>query len=290
MTCCALCLSEADLQESHILPAFVFRWLKKTGGPVRNGSNMNRRVQDGTKIDLLCLRCETNFSRFEKQFASQIFRPLTEEQFLEFSYDAWLLKFCVSISWRLLIFIEKTEGFSNLSKENQDLAKNALETWRLFLMGERPHPGRHEQHLFPTGPIVDSNAPNVPPNINRYLLRSVEWHVRFEKDTALTLAKMGPVAIVGLVQMPKFKWEGSKVHVKVGRFPSRRYLLPKLINEHFFKRARLALTYRDSISTNQQAVIDRFAEENGFAQFTGPLRAFELDRELFENIKKSDVQ
>src|SRR3546814_6050943 len=49
---CAFCDSDEPLRESHVLPAFVFRWLRGRSGTghMRNTDNPNRRVQDGLKL------------------------------------------------------------------------------------------------------------------------------------------------------------------------------------------------------------------------------------------------
>jgi len=46
---CAFCGEHKDLKVSHVLPAFVFRWLRGRSGSghLRDTDNPNRRVQDG---------------------------------------------------------------------------------------------------------------------------------------------------------------------------------------------------------------------------------------------------
>src|SRR4030042_4769769 len=102
---CALCEKHAELQLSHIIPKFIARWIKKTGatGYLRNVEN--ERVQDGIKEPLLCSDCEQQFSRYENYFAKNFFRPLTK--YVKFPkqtipYDENLVKFILSISWRVL--------------------------------------------------------------------------------------------------------------------------------------------------------------------------------------------
>ena len=57
---CRLCYCDAELQESHVIPAFVFRWLRETGPTphMRISDEPNRRVQDGLKYPWLCRDCE----------------------------------------------------------------------------------------------------------------------------------------------------------------------------------------------------------------------------------------
>ena len=62
---CRLCGATKELQESHILPGFVFRWKKETSatGYLRFGQQPNLRVQDGVKLHLLCRDCERRFNK-----------------------------------------------------------------------------------------------------------------------------------------------------------------------------------------------------------------------------------
>ena len=63
---CRLCGKEADLCESHLVPKFVFRWLKKTGADAfRPPLDPNRKVKDGAKLYLLWEECEGRFGRVE---------------------------------------------------------------------------------------------------------------------------------------------------------------------------------------------------------------------------------
>jgi len=77
---CRLCDVTNALQESHILPGFVYRWMKETSatGYLRFGQQPNLRVQDGLKLHLLCADCEQRLNEWETQFANQIFHPMTQ--------------------------------------------------------------------------------------------------------------------------------------------------------------------------------------------------------------------
>jgi hypothetical protein len=52
ITPCRLCGEMKELQESHILPGFVYRWMKETSatGYLRFAQQPNLRVQDGVKL------------------------------------------------------------------------------------------------------------------------------------------------------------------------------------------------------------------------------------------------
>ena len=75
---CELCGKQADLLQSHVIPAFVFKWLKQAGH-IRYAETPNRRSQDGPKRDWLCRECEDLFNSFETPFAGQIFHPYNND-------------------------------------------------------------------------------------------------------------------------------------------------------------------------------------------------------------------
>src|SRR6266496_6749141 len=96
---CRLCDRETVLEESHVVPGFVYKWLKDSSwtGALRCGLRPNKRVQDGYKFYWLCGTCEDRLNTWETTFASLVFYPFNKEEINTVSYDAWLLKFCTSI-------------------------------------------------------------------------------------------------------------------------------------------------------------------------------------------------
>ncbi len=100
---------------SHVLPAFVFRWAKETSitGYLRFGKSPHRRAQDGLKVPLLCSRCEALLNLWERKFATQIFHPYNADEGLRAAYGDWMLKFCVSVSWRVLTYFTSLDGLAD---------------------------------------------------------------------------------------------------------------------------------------------------------------------------------
>src|SRR5689334_12061905 len=99
---CNLCNEERDLRESHIIPKFIFKWLKDTGtGYLRSSNNLNQRVQDGTKEPFLCSECEERFSKAETYFAQKVFKPIVNNA-TSFEYSDNFFYAIISILWRLL--------------------------------------------------------------------------------------------------------------------------------------------------------------------------------------------
>ena len=98
---CKLCEADGELRESHILPSFVYRWLKSSSGTgfIRFGENPNLRSQDGFKTYLLCGECEGLFNSWETEFANKIFHPLNGGSGATLQYGPWMLKFAASVSY-----------------------------------------------------------------------------------------------------------------------------------------------------------------------------------------------
>ena len=176
---CRLCGVESSLQLSHVLPAFVFRWLRESsgGGHLRLGLSPNQRVQDGVKRYWLCASCEGLFSRSETEFATKLFYPNTGGESAQFIYGEWLLRFCVSVSWRVLQIQKEETSLKGYEPDAIARIAEADATWKAFLLGQRPHPGPFEQHLVPfngLASISSTTIGDISPNLNRYLMRMVD--------------------------------------------------------------------------------------------------------------------
>ncbi len=156
MGTCALCKSEKELQVSHIVPSFVGKWLKKTSATdfMRGLDDPNKRIQDVWKMPLLCRSCEQLFSGFEAYFAKEIFYPYLNKKKNSFTYDEQLLKFAISLSWRLLVLNE--DNFKNNFPQLLQHSKDAEESWRKYLLGISNSPGPYEHHIFLLDQIVES--------------------------------------------------------------------------------------------------------------------------------------
>ena len=74
---CKLCGKNDDLRESHFIPKFVGKWIKKTSvtGYIREKNEVQKRAQDIAKEHWLCGDCEQLFSRWEREFANKVFYP-----------------------------------------------------------------------------------------------------------------------------------------------------------------------------------------------------------------------
>lgn len=270
---CRLCDADAELQESHIIPAFVFRWRKDTSPtPFMRASNQpERREQDGIKLHWLCRDCEQTLSNWERQFASKIFHPITTDGSQCISYSDWLLKFCVSISWRVLLLAKEKTSFADFSEAERLAAEAALHAWREVIRGRAPHPGPFEQHLLIVEDISSYCGHTPPANINRYGMRSIEMDVGRSNELGFTFAKMGPFALLGFFYLPKPRqWKGGKVHVKRGQVGPTKYTLPRSFVEYLVQRARNYGAIMENLSARQRAIADK-ATDAALAKNKGKL-------------------
>lgn len=75
MEICKYCNENEAIKNSHIIPSFVYEWVKSTAPTrfMRATHEPNVRLQDGSKSALLCLYCEKKFSKVEDEFKRQYF-------------------------------------------------------------------------------------------------------------------------------------------------------------------------------------------------------------------------
>ena len=284
---CRLCGETKELRESHILPGFVYRWMKETSatGYLRFGQQPNARVQDGLKLHLLCGDCEQRFNQWETEFANRIFHPMTRGDAVRTSYDLWLLLFCASVSWRVLVYHIDTTHLRSVPAALLPSVERAELTWREFLLGSRPRPQPHEQHILPLprGVIGSHTYSDMPTNINRYLFRSSEMTVASNNRDAFTYAKMGPFIILGFIAMPRPKqWVGTRVNTHGGTIGPRNYVLPKPFDKFIFERADLAATLQERMSDRQHAKIaETYRGNMDRAAQSDSMQAMHQDVELF---------
>ncbi len=279
---CELCGKRAPILQSHVLPAFVFRWMKQVGH-IRHSEVPNRRSQDGPKKEWLCRGCEDLFNSFETPFANQIFHPYDNDRAIRVRYGEWMLKFCVSVSWRTLLYLKEEQHLTQFSERQVTLMDDALRTWSRFLQGEYKHTGSFEVHLLPFSEIADSGGLNLPPNINRYLTRTVDINAGSSESTCFTYSKFGPFAVFGFVESEDArKWKGTNVLYRGGWFEPGKYTLPGQLVGFLVERANRTRVAMEKISPTQQRKIAESIRANPdqFVQ-SGLFRAMQRDVEMF---------
>ena len=148
------------------------------------------------------------------------------------------------------------------TQEQESLAQQTEATWRAFLLDQTPHPGPFEQHLLIFDTIEETTVPDLPNNINRFLMGAVTMDIVGSSKSMLTYAKLGRFTIFGIVQNGKDKWEGTKIHVKHGLMKPGRTVVPYGLIELFREKATHTKEAYESISDLQHEKIDAAALEN----------------------------
>lgn len=281
---CRLCQAESDLQLSHILPAFLYRWLRESSGNgyLRASNEPNQRVQDGIKKYWLCSSCESLFSRSETAFAGQLFHPYLSASNRPFRYSRWLLHFCTSVSWRVLHFYSEEGLLKDWESEAIARVAKAEVVWREYLLGQRPHPGDFRQHLLPLDQISSASG-DLAPNINRYLMRAIHMDICRGTKSIFTYSKLGRFILFGFIHEPRQdQWKGTKVHATTGTVEPRKYVVPGALGEYLNAKARQMTQALNSVSDRQQAKIEAALKTN-IDRFIGSdaFVAMKADVELF---------
>ena len=280
---CLLCEIESDLQLSHVVPNFVIKWMKRTSPSfLRSNRNPNVRLQDGEKRYMLCWPCEQLLSGWEEEFCQNIFVPYHQSTAIvkKIAYGPWALKFCVSMSLRVLGYF-RSIGISEWSAEQETAATKAMKVWRDFLLGKTPHPADFEQHLLPVDVIESGAVPRMSPYFNRYLVRCVHIDGLYSKNTAMVFAKLCRLLIFGFVHCgnPGI-WKGTKVHVKHGLIQPTQYEVPGSILIYLNEKAGQVAEVMASISPRQKRKckeyvmknLDKFAESDVFRAMSYDVR------------------
>ncbi len=187
---CRLCGANADLVRSHIIPKFVFSWIKETSatGKLRPGDNPNKRIQDGPSFPLYCRKCEESFSTYENYFARNIFYPHMEGKFKEIVCSDELERFMVGLFWRILDYC--SSDFVKLKPGCSIPHSNAHREWRDYLLG-KTSTHKSELHL---SLLTDGTFTSIDES-------KLLWY--FHRGTDAEIYSSGPGEIIIYCKMPK---------------------------------------------------------------------------------------
>lgn len=192
---CKLCHKEKELQESHIIPKFVYKWMKQTGtGRLRQGLNINKPIQDGIKEFLLCRDCEQKFSKREDWFKKNVFSRFIDKGVTTFYPSDNLKYFAVSLLWRVLVYF-KDDGNNYKFKEKLDEAE--IE-WRKYLYENVDLKKYDSIHLMCNPDDIE--IPNAPKNIYSYLLRNVDIEIAESEEKCFIYAKFARFIFIGVIE------------------------------------------------------------------------------------------
>ena len=213
---CKLCLESHPLEKSHIIPSFAGKYLKATSatGYLRDAINPNVRRQDLHTERLLCRSCEALFSTFEAYFASECFPAVQHDDFSELRYDERLLKFAVSLSWRVLTsswheVVPTVAQFGNkMSKQREE--------WRRYLLGQIAHPGS-EHHLFVFAGVPTALPSEQHEKYLHYMLRGIDATAAVSRTSVAVYTKMIRSIFYSPIQPKRLTtWTNTRIHAGTG--------------------------------------------------------------------------
>jgi hypothetical protein len=192
---CALCKTDAELEASHVLPRFIFKWIAKTSatGRLRGLGNPNVPVQDGKKMYLLCSFCEDKFSKYETWFANHMFYPAIKGEAKCFEYNDNLSKFALSLFWRAIV-VNMDRGVYSETPLKFDLLK-CEQNLRSYLVEGNNSVYGHDMYIFPTSYV--ENAPSALQGLNFYFTRTTDIQIIFnDKDDKMFFYCVLPFFII----------------------------------------------------------------------------------------------
>ncbi len=185
---CRLHGEEAELRESHIIPKFVYRWMKETGtGRFRQKAKLNTPLQDGFKTKLLCSKCEERFSKLETWFSRNVFNEYNKDKNYQVINSKNLFEFCLSISWRVINFY--TEDLNKYKFRN--LIENAELEWKESLL-KGSSPSKFKNHHL----ILIDEKYNSDLESELYFLRAADIEIAESETKCFVYAKFGSFIII----------------------------------------------------------------------------------------------
>ncbi len=227
---CKLCGHFGELEAGHIIPAFVFRYIRETGliegGGLRFAEEPNKVVQDGDKRYWFCKACEVKFSKDEKRFNEKIFKPTNEGHQAQLDYGPELLRFCVSLSLRTLLRYQEIDHdeterrpISELDEKDQELITRAEMEWKDYLNGNGRSSEKFIHHICIMGRI-DSSTPNMNVGINKYIQRAPHQDILSGKTGVVIYTKIPGIFIFGIIRDDEaWLWNRTQILSSGGTLP-----------------------------------------------------------------------
>lgn len=242
---CRLCQLNKKQCNSHLIPKFIAKWIKDTSATGRFRSVINPGIpyQDISKQPLLCTDCENRLSKHETWFANNIFKPYVMEELdsygcaqgkiKTFSYDENLLKFILSIQWRLVVTRKKS-----LPPDLEKYLLKESECWRKYLMNESSVSGTGISHLIFLQNLASADGPveTLPKGVNQYILRAIDGTPLTKGKREVSMySKIGPIILLTAVKPVKIKnMSDTRVKKNKGIIPTAQKLGHEQLNKWLF--------------------------------------------------------
>lgn len=255
---CALCGNEAELRDSHIIPRFVFKQLKKSGASpfLRRSENPNERIQDYNE-KLLCPDCEQHLNKFESPVAGYIYHPYQRGDSTSFSHDDWLHRFLISVNWRH-IHSDLSE-WEKLPIYQQEAVEDARDIWHDIILNDEPvyrDPFTHHMVLF-SDLELRTNLSELPDRWEFYRDRAIDATV-VHGAGMYYYVKLPKIAFITCIQPPHVDGFDNTEIEESGliRTPQR---IPPHIENFLVQRGKLALE-RPASEQSREKISERMLE------------------------------
>jgi hypothetical protein len=255
---CDLCGDLADLRDSHVIPRFVLKYIKKSGATpfMTKVDNPENRFQDHTET-LLCADCEAEFNQFERPFAGKIFHPYMRGEKQVFEYTDWLQKFIISVNWRLMI--SELSSWEELRTHDCEAVRDAKQMWGEILQrNESLNSNPYTHHMVFLDKLdLQSNPDELPEKWEFYRDRAVDGTV-IEGSGTHYYFKFPRIAFVSCIQppgMPEFRNTQIRKSGEIGKSQS----IPRDWELFFLNRVERAFEY--TISDERQEQIAEWMKE-----------------------------
>lgn len=197
-------------------------------------------------------------------------------------YGDWMLKFCVSVSWRTLLFTKGRNPNNHYAEHEEARIEQCEVTWREFLLGNRPHPGPFEQH-FLIGDIAErASIPDLPTNFSRFMVGSIMMDIVGSARSSYTWSKLGQFQIFGTIDHGPNRWEGTKIHVKEGVLAAGKFVIPSGVIDLWKQKAAIQADAHRRISDAQHKKIEALTlADLDKLKGSRTFRAMQADAEMF---------
>ncbi len=249
---CKLCGDTSPLQQSHIVPKFIIKYLKDTGvtGKVRQGVNIDVRKQDFPKLKLLCAKCEQLFSKREKNYSEQIFKPYLNDKVSRFEYKEWLRYFAISVFWRFAVV--NIGVFEKEHPEKGVLVREAILKWEPFLLEQTNNPGDYQYDMF----FLDISRIEDPERhvqgMNWLLMRGFDGTIFFNhKGVGIYWRIPGFLFCCHIKPNKNKRWKRTSLK-RTGVIKAPQHIHDKRFGSFLLDRLRVARDMMDGMSEKQQ--------------------------------------
>lgn len=273
---CALCNKDAELKLSHIIPKFVFRYLKKDSftGRLRNALDPNIALQDGDKEYLLCGECEGLLSKGETKFSNKFFQVFKKEGFSRLDYNnSWLNYFVTSVNWRTLYLdidgYEKEEDIKNKISTNQlSFLKKAEQIMRQYLQGERRDLDFIENHIFffDTIKSIENEDHNLTTLHSLIQGSAFGYTVHTQNGGVYVFANLSGIFIITILKKEKKeKWRNTFIKNEKGRIKSPQYSNSTVFSEIYYIAEQREHSYKRMSEKQKHLILDKAKQDvDGF--------------------------